>query len=117
MVAKPTIFSNGMKFDKAGDARNYFQAILNGGEMQTPLSGTERTAVDALFRDYCAATEWRMPSEPVNYFRDWVRAEGRSTKGFYVKYANGDIDDFSYIKAVREVANWKREAPSHTWQA
>jgi len=107
-VSKPTLFSNGMKFDKAGDAQRHFQAILNDGEMQTPLSDTEHTAVDALFRDYCAATEWPMPDEPVGYFRDWVRAEGRSTKGFYVKYSNGEVDDFSYIKAVRAVANWKR---------
>jgi hypothetical protein len=108
MVAKPTLFSNGMKFDKAGDAQMRFQAILNDGEMQTRLSGAEHTAVDVLFRDYCAATEWPMPDEPVSYFRDWVRAEGRSTKGFYVEYANGKVDDFSYIKAVRAVANWKR---------
>jgi hypothetical protein len=108
MVTKPVQFSNGMKFDKAGDAREHFQAILNGGEMQSILSGAEHAAVDTLFRDYCAATEWRMPDEPVGYFRDWVRAEGRSTKGFYVKYANGETDDFSYIKAVRAVANWKR---------
>lgn len=107
-MAKPTLFSNGMKFDKAGDAREYFQGILNNGEMQTLLRDVEHMDVDALFRDYCAATEWQMPEEPTGYFRDWVRAEGRSTKGFHVRYASGKVDDFSYIKAVRAVANWKR---------
>lgn len=108
MAAKPTLFSNGLKFDKAGDAQRHFQAILNDGDMQAPLTGAEHTAVDVLFRDYCAATGWPMLDEPVGYFRGWVRAEGRSTKGFHVRYANGNAHDFSYIKAVRAVANWER---------
>ena len=108
MVTKPVLFSNSMKFEKAGDAEAHFRAILNTGEMNTYLVGAERDAVDILFHDYCVATEWKMPGEPEHYYRAWNRAEGRSTKGFFVEYDNGEVDDFSYIKAVRAVANWKR---------
>lgn len=107
-VNKPVILRNGLSFDKAGNANSFFQNILNNGELKLDLVGEERAAVDALFRDYCAATDWQMPGEPQQYYRDWNRAEGRTTKSFYVKYDNGNVDDFSYIKAVRKVANWKR---------
>ena len=49
-----------------------------------------------------------MPGEPEQYFRGWNRAPDRTTKSFYVEYDTGETDDFSYIKAVRAVANWKR---------
>ena len=108
MVTKPVHLSNGMSFEKAGDAEAFFRAILNSGEMLTPISSEQREALNQLFNDYCSATEWQMPAAPQEYFRDWNRAKERSTKSFFVRYDNGFVDDFSYIKAVRAVANWKR---------
>lgn len=107
-VAKPVHLRNGESFDKAGDAGDRFKAILNDGELRSDLVGEEHRSVDALFRDYCAATNWDMPGEPKRYFRDWNKAEDRTTKSFYVEYHGGETDDFSYVKAVRAVANWKR---------
>jgi hypothetical protein len=82
-VSKPVSLRNGLSFDKAGDANSFFQSILNGGELRSYLAVQEHAAVDALFRDYCAATTWTMPGEPEQYFRDWNRAEGRTTRSFY----------------------------------
>ena len=107
-VSKPLTLRSGQHFEKAGDAEFYFQQILNGGELRVCLIDDEHTAIDALFRDYCAATEWTMPGVPLGYFRDINRVNERITKSFYVKYDRGEPDDFSYIKAVRAVANWKR---------
>lgn len=105
---KPVRLRNGQNFNKAGDAGVHFKAILNNGELRADLIGEEHSSVDALFRDYCAATDWTMPDEPKRYFRDWNQAEDRTTKSFYVEYKGGATDDFSYVKAVRAVANWKR---------
>ena len=108
MVAKPVELRNGLKFSKAGDAEEYFRRILNDEKLRDYLVGDERAAVDALFRDYCAATDWKMPAEPEQYFRDWNKAPERTTKSFFVEFDNGELNDFSFIKAVRAVANWKR---------
>jgi len=108
MVTKPVQLGSGINFAKAGDANEHFRVILNGGDLREYLVGEERDAVDALYRDYCAATNYLMPAEPEQYFRDWNRAEDRTTMSFYVEYDNGEIDDFSYLKAVKSVANWVR---------
>ncbi|MBU0737362.1 MAG: DCL family protein [Alphaproteobacteria bacterium] len=102
-VAKPVKLRNGLNFDKAGDAENFYQAILNTGDLRVALIGDEQEAVDALFRDYCAAEDWTMPGEPVEFHRDLNRAYQRTTKSFFVRYNSGEVDDFSYIKAIRAV--------------
>lgn len=107
-VRKPVLLRNGQNFDKAGDAWDHFKTILNNGELRVDLIGEEFRSIDALFRDYCAATNWVMPGDPKRYFRDWNQAEDRTTKSFYVEYEGGEKDDFSYVKAVRAVANWTR---------
>lgn len=108
MVSKPVELRNGLKFTKAGDAEAYFRQILHAGQLQAYLVSDEAMAVDALFRDYCEATSWEMPGEPEQYFRDWNKAPDRTTKSFFVEYTSGATDDFSYIKAIRAVANWRR---------
>ena len=107
-VSKPLTLRSGQHFEIAGDAELYFRQILNGGDVRVRLTDDEHIAVDALFRDYCAATEWTMPGVPLEYFRDFNLVEERTTKSFYVKYDRGEPDNFSYIKAVRAIANWKR---------
>lgn len=107
-VAKPVKLRNGRNFSKAGDAEDFYQAILNTGDLRVALIGAEHEAVDALFRDYCAATEWAMPSEPVEFYRDLNRSHERTTKSLFVRFEDGETDDFSYIKAIKAVANWKR---------
>lgn len=108
MPAKPVELRNGLKFAKAGDANAFFKGILNNGDLKAYLTGEDVDVVDALFRDYCAATGWDLPGEPEGYFRDWNMAEDRATRSFYVEFVSGETDDFSYIKAVRAVANWPR---------
>lgn len=108
MPAKPVTLSSGLSFDQAGNANAFYREILNNGELGAYLSGEAAAAVDALFKDYCAATNWQMPGQPEKYLRDWNMAEKRATRSFYVEYADGERDDFSYIKAVRAVANRKR---------
>lgn len=108
MPAKPVKLTNGLEFDQAGNANAFYREILNKGELGAYLSNDDAAAVDVLFRDYCAATNWQMPGQPERYLRDWNMAEKRATRSFYVEYADGERDDFSYIKAVRAVANWKR---------
>ena len=103
--AKPVQLSNGRTFAKAGDAREFFKAVLSDGVLNVRLVGVEHEMVDVLFRDYCRATNWTMPGNPVGYRRDWNQAHGSATRGFFVIYDNGTEDDFSYIKAVRAIAN------------
>lgn len=105
MVTKPVNLSDGTHYPKAGDANEFYKGILNEGPLSVRLTGKEHDAVDVLFRGYCTVTNWKMPGKPVGYHRDWNRAEDRTTKSFYVDYDNGEVDDFSYIKAVRAVAN------------
>lgn len=108
MPAKPVKLTNGLSFDKAGDANAFYREILNKGELGAYLGGEEAVAIDVLFKDYCSATNWQMPGQPEKYLRDWNMAENRATRSFYVEYKDGARDDFSYLKAVRAVANWKR---------
>ena len=107
-MKKPVRLRSGLCFSKVEDAMDYFRQILNGGEVGSYLEGDDYIAVDALFRDYCAVTNWQMPGDPEQYFRDWNKAKNRTTKCFYVEYQDGKRDDFSYIEAVRVVANRER---------
>lgn len=107
-VAKPVRLRNGRNFPKAGEAEDFYKAILNTGDLRVALIGAEHEAVDALFHDYCAATEWTMSSKPVEFYRDLNRSHERTTKSFFVRFEDGEADDFSYIKAIKAVANWKR---------
>lgn len=109
MRAKPVYLRNGLNFVKIEEADLYFKKTLNFGNLRDYLTGEEASAVDALYRDYCEATAWDMPGEPQKYFRDWNMTGKRATKSFYIHFSNGKQDDFSYIKAVRAVANWSRE--------
>lgn len=94
----------GFDFPTVKAAEAEFEAILNAGAAGDPVLGDDGEVLDALYRDYCAATGWRLDSEPVGYVRDWQRGAGYTTKCFHAEFDDGSRVPFSYRKAVAAVA-------------
>lgn len=103
-VAKPVHLSDGVSFEKAGDAEVAYRTILYRRPLKQRLDGADHQAIDVLYRDYCTVTDWKMPGKPIGY---WADVNEGGTTSFYVEFDNGEKTDFSFLTAVRKIANKK----------
>jgi len=103
MPKKQVNLSNGQSFDSVGAAKDFFKQILNAGPNDVELVGDEAAMVMTLYRDYCASTNWPNASEPVSCFRGHQSDTGYTTTCFKIRMVSGDVEPFSYDRAVSAI--------------
>lgn len=78
--------------------------MLERKDLKQLLSGDDLADVTALYRDYCAKTNWPLPAAPTSFFPIYERDKGCTTRCFSVAFADGSAGRFSLDKALRAVA-------------
>lgn len=109
MTSKSVILSNGMTFSEIGIAQQFFKKILHAETVGVDVNGVDFSLLEALYRDYCAATSWPLSARICAFTRgieSQIRAGKKiKTKCFFAKFSDGSEQSFSYLKACSKIAN------------
>ena len=101
---------NGQSFSSQIEAERFFYGLrdknlASGGDI---TGSAEFDLLEDLYIRYCAATNWKIPGNPVAFYaRDIIREsgpKGGTTQGVVVKFSDGSEQEFSVKKAIRAVA-------------
>ncbi|AYG64041.1 hypothetical protein [Rhizobium jaguaris] len=103
-MAKSVSLETGRTFATITSAKQHFAPMLDRNDLKQPFSGGDLADIAALYRDYCAKTNWPLPSSPTSFYPTYERDEGYTTRCFGVTFANGSIGRFSLDKALRAIA-------------
>jgi hypothetical protein len=103
-VAKKVDLSTGKSFKNIAEAKRHFSALLDATPLKAEISGGDLEDVTAVYRAYCDATDWALPSAPVAFFPIHESGEGYTTRCFGVRLADGSTDRFSIQKALSAIA-------------
>ena len=110
-MAKSVHLRSGLTFSKIKDAKEYFSEILKNTPKGTQVATEHFEQLNALFLDYCDATAYPVTSKPVGFSHkdnpvEISPGQFRTTSCYFVRFEDGSERDFSYIKAVSEIANY-----------
>jgi hypothetical protein len=104
VVAKKIDLSTGRSFKNIAEAKRHFAALLATTPLKVEISGSDLEDVSAVYRRYCDATEWELPSAPVSFFPVHESGEGYTTRCFGVTFEDGSTSRFSIQKALSKIA-------------
>jgi hypothetical protein len=103
-MVKSILLATGRDFASIKAAKEHFNSILTGQEMEADFSGEDFDDIKALYLAYCESTNWQLPSPPVAFFPTYDRRPGATTLCFGIRFENETKDKFSFLKALSSVA-------------
>lgn len=103
-MAKSVSLRTGRVFGTITTAKGHFARILDAQELKKAFSGRELADIKALYEEYCAKTDWAMPSPPASFYPTHDRGPGYTTRCFGVTFEDGTTTNFSLEKALRAIA-------------
>lgn len=103
-MAKSVTLGTGRAFPTVTAAKEHFAQILNGQELKKAFSGEDLADIRAVYADYCAKTDWSLPSAPASFYPTHDRAPGYTIRCFGVTFEDGTTGNFSMDKALRTIA-------------
>jgi hypothetical protein len=103
-MAKKIDLSTGRSFKNIAEAKRYFTTLLDTTPLMVEFSGSDLEHINAVYRAYCDATEWELPSAPTSFFPVHESGKGYTTRRFGVKFEDGSTGRFSIQKALSKIA-------------
>ncbi|MFT8762797.1 MAG: hypothetical protein ABF809_02235 [Gluconobacter potus] len=97
-VAKKIDLSTGRSFKNIAEAKRHFTTLLDTTPLMVEISGSDLEDVNAVYRAYCDATEWELPSAPISFFPVHESGKGYTTRCFGVKFKMVRPVDFPFRK-------------------
>lgn len=103
-MAKSLILATGRTFPTVAAAKKHFAEVLKDQPVKEAFSGADLVDIRVIYIDYCARTDWALPSHPASFYPTYDRGPGYTTKCFGVTFEDGTTGKFSMDKALRAIA-------------
>jgi hypothetical protein len=104
-VGKPVNLGPGLDFPSITAAEAYFGKILRESPRDKTIENPNHKALKRLYEQYCANTDWPIPSPVKRFFPRLEQQKGFTTTCFGIEFKDGTTGKFSMYKALVACAN------------